>query len=156
MLRAARADGYDALVSALRPVSAAMLAAIFIAGCGAAGGSSTEKFKGEQRAVAEAVSDLEEAAQRGDAQRICDDLLAKPVVDRLIEAGRAAPEKRDCAQTLDESLKDADTFDLEVTKIVITGPHAVATVRSDAGNKDRDDNLAFVKEGRNWKLLEIP
>lgn len=133
----------------------ALLAALAVGGCGASGDSSSVEFKGEDRAVAQVVEDLQEAGQRRDAQRMCEDLLAKPVVTRLTEAGRAAPEKRSCAQTLEESLKDADTFDLEVTKVTVTGGRALATVSSDAGEKDRTNTLALVKEGRNWKLAEI-
>jgi len=140
-----------------RPLAlAALLTAAVVGGCGASSSSSTDDFKGEERAVAEVVEDLQEAGQRGDAQRMCDDLLAKPVVTRLTEAGRAAPEKRNCADTLDQSLKDADTFDLTVTKVAVTGDQALATVRSGGGgDKNRTDTLALVKEGRNWKLSEI-
>jgi ketosteroid isomerase-like protein len=146
-------DRYDAAVLACRPALTAVLAAVALGGCGTSSGSTTADFKGEQRAVAQVVEDLQDAGRRGDAQRMCDDLLAKPVVARLTASG--ASEKRSCADTLDESLKDADTFDLEVTKVTVTGGQAQATVRSDAGKKDRTDTIALVKEGRNWKLSEI-
>jgi len=133
-----------------------ILAAVVAGGCGASDASSTEDFKGEDRAVAQVVEDLQDAGRRGDAKRMCDDLLAKPVVDRLREVARTLPARTDdCAEALDESLKDADDFDLETTKVTIKGATATATVRSDGGKEDRTDTLALVKEGRNWKLAEI-
>lgn len=131
----------------------ALLVVGALGGCGSSGGTTANDFKGEERAVAQVAEDLSDAGKKGDAQRMCDDLLAKPVVDRLTTVG--ARDKRNCADTLDDSLKDADSFALEVTAVKVTGTTAQATVRSDAGKKDRTDTLALVKEGRNWKLSEI-
>jgi len=140
-------------VSARPSALVALLVVGALGGCGSSGGTTANDFKGEERAVAQVVADLSDAGKKGDAQRMCDDLLAKPVVDRLTTV--AARDKRNCADTLDDSLKDADSFALEVTAVKVTGTTAQATVRSDAGKKDRTDTLALVKEGRNWKLSEI-
>ena len=132
--------------------AAALAAALAMAGCGAAGKDSAKDFKGERRAVAQTIEDLQKAGRDDDAKTICDDLLAKPVVARL----QARPgAKKDCATALGDSLDDADTFEMTVKSVTITGDRATAVVRSDAGDKDRTDTLSLVREGSAWKLASL-
>lgn len=128
------------------------LAALALAGCG--GAASTEdsagRFKGEDRAVAQTVEDLQDAAQRGDEQRLCSTILSKALVDRFEAAGGAG-----CAAAIEEAVQDADTFDLTVTKVEVTGATAKATVRSEVGERDKTDALELVKEGGRWKISAL-
>ena len=132
--------------------AASLVAALAAGGCGAAQDDSAEDFTGERQAVAQTVEDLQKAGRKDDAQKICDDLLAAPVVTRL----RAQPGvKRDCATALEDSLEDADAFEMTVKSVNVTGNRATAVVESEAGDEDRTDTLSFVKEGSNWKLASI-
>ena len=119
-------------------------------GCGTASEDSSKDFKGEQAAVASAVEDLQEAGRDGDAGKICSKLLTKDVVARIKAAGA-----RSCEKTLDDSLDDADTYELTVKKVAIDGNRATAVVKSEAGDEDRSDTLELVKEGGRWKLAAI-
>ena len=136
-----------------RAMTAALLAAALgAAGCGSADTNSAEDFKGEQKAVAQTVEDIQKAGRDGDEQKFCKDLLAAPVVARL----RAQPgAKNDCADALGDSLEDADSFDMTAKKITIEGDRALVVVKSDAGDDDRTDTLTFVREGGDWKLASI-
>ena len=132
--------------------AASLAAALAVAGCGAAQDDSANDFTGERQAVAQTVEDLEKAGRKDDSQKICDDLLAASVVTRL----KAQPgAKRDCATALEDSLEDADAFDMTVKSVNVVGNRATAVVKSDAGDDDRTDTLSFVKEGNNWKLASI-
>ena len=135
-----------------RTLAALLAAGLAVAGCASSSKDSTDKFKGEARSVAQVVEDLQDAGRRGNADRICEDLLAKAVIQRLAAQSTS---RRDCGATLDDALDDADIFDLSVEKVDVRGARATAVVKSDAGNKDRTDTLTLVKEGRNWKLAEI-
>jgi ketosteroid isomerase-like protein len=140
------------MLAARRMTAVALLGAAVLSGCASTTKSSATKFTGESKAVAQAVEDLQSAGKKKDATRICDDLLATPVVARL----KASPgAKNDCSNALSDSLDDADTFDMTVQKVAISGTTATATVKSEAGKKDPVDTLTFVKEGQNWKLSAI-
>ena len=132
--------------------AAILAAAALLSGCAAATKDSAEDFKGEQKAVAQTVEDLQKAGTDGDEAKICDDLLAAPVVARL-KAQKCA--KNDCASALADSLDDADSFEMTVKSVTINGRTATAVVKSEAGKKDRTDTLSLVKEGSIWKLESI-
>lgn len=140
------------MLAARRMTAAALLGAAVLSGCAATTKDSAAKFTGERKAVAQAVEDLQSAGKKKDAQRICDDLLARDVVARLKKSGGA---KHDCANALSDSLDDADSFDMTVKQVRVSGTTATATVKSEAGKKDPTDTLTFVKEGQNWKLSAI-
>ena len=132
--------------------AALLAAAAVLSGCAAATKDSAGDFTGERKAVAQTIEDLQKAGSDGDEAKICDDLLAAPVVARL----KAAPgAKNDCATALGDSLDDADSFEMTVKSVTVNGTTATAVVKSEAGKKDRTDTLDLVKEGSNWKLMSI-
>jgi hypothetical protein len=139
-------------VTARVVIAAAALAATLAAtGCGRVASDSASKFKGEERQVANAIEDLQSAGQKGDAGRICRDLLAASVVKQIAQAG-----SRTCSAALKSSLDDADTFGLSVKAVTVRGTTATAVVVSDNGKKkDRTDTVALVKENRRWKLRSL-
>ena len=140
------------MLAARRLTAAALLGAAVLSGCASTSKSSTAKFTGERKAVAQTIEDLQKAGSDGDEAKICDDLLAAPVVARL----KAAPgAKNDCATALGDSLDDADSFEMTVKSVTVNGTTATAVVKSEAGKKDRTDTLSLVKEGANWKLQSI-
>jgi hypothetical protein len=137
------------MVPPARLAPLALVVALAAAGCGQANKDSATKFSGEQRAVAQAVEDLQSAGRKGDAQKICTDLLAPALIEEIRHASG------DCAKVLDGALQDADTFEMTVEKVTVDGTRATAVVKSDAGKKDRTDTLELVREGRNWKIASL-
>jgi hypothetical protein len=146
----------------LRRVSVVSLSLLAVAagGCGSATKDSAGNFKGEPKAVATAVDDLQEAGSKRDADKICGELLSTALVEKI-----KATSKQTCEKALKESLKDVDAFKLEVVKngITITGTTATAKVKSESGTGDRTDTLQLVKEPQRrggkteqvWKLSAL-
>lgn len=124
------------------------LLALLAAGCGGAT-SSAEQFEGEQKAVAETVEDLQQASVDDDAERICTRILAR----ELREAAG------DCPKAIDEALADADTYDLEVTKVEpaeITASTRTATATVESGRDgDQVERITLVREGREWRISQL-
>jgi hypothetical protein len=112
--------------------------------------SSVGDFKGDERAVAQAVEDLQSAGQSHDGNKICEQLLARELV-RTIEQASGG----NCRKVVDDALQDADAFGLTVQKVAISGTTATVTVRSDAGKQKRTDQLSMVRDGRNWKVSAL-
>ena len=136
-----------------RVLPVAVLAALAVAasGCttsGAGSGDSSGNFKGEQQLVANTVEDLESAANKGDQDTICADLLAHDIVDRLDARGG-------CRRTVDGALKDADTSSLTVQSVQIHGTTATARVKAETGRKDRVTTLRLVKQDGRWKIASL-
>ena len=126
---------------ALAPV---LLAAVALSGCTTAGsGSSSKKFSGTAGDVADAVGDIETAGKRKDADRLCSELLARSLVEKLDAGGTS------CKQEMTDALADADDFALSVRDVKVSGNEATATVRQGADGPTR--TIQFVKEGTRWK-----
>src|SRR5262245_25409963 len=105
---------------------AALLAAVLalvLSACGATTTNQDSKFKGTQQDVVKVVDTLAQAGSRGDADRICSEILAKQLVDELKSAGG------DCVTEMDRAIKDATDYDLQVTSVKVTGNNATAQVR---------------------------
>jgi hypothetical protein len=122
-----------------------------LAGCGASQSSSDTSgdFKGEQRRVAGAVEDLQSAAADSDEGKICRDLLARSLAERLAARGGG------CPKVVDAAIKDADTFDVAVQTVTISGERATARVKSETGTKDRTATLQLVRERGGWRLAGL-
>jgi outer membrane lipoprotein-sorting protein len=136
----------------LRIVALLATLPLVLSACGQATKDSAEDFQGEQKAVAQAVEDLQSASSKKDGQdKICTQLLAPALVTQIKTASKAT-----CQSALKDTLRDADTFDLTVEKVVVDGDKATATVTSDAGGgKDRTDTLELVKVGNAWKIATL-
>jgi hypothetical protein len=130
------------------PALIAAALALLVAGCGGATDSSAQ-FEGEQRAVAEVVEDLQEASVDDDAERICTEILARELRER---AG-------DCPRAIGEALEDADTYDLEVTKVepaTITAGTTEATATVESGRDgDQVERITLVRESRQWRISQL-
>jgi len=128
----------------LAPVVVALL--LGLPACGATESASSEKFKGEQRAVAEVVEELADAGGRKDADRICKELFARALRE---QGDRVAA---DCVEALRTSLDDADAYDFKVESVTITGNRARARVRS---SSPRAGTIDFVREPREWRIAAV-
>ncbi len=122
------------------------------AGCGRSEPDSSSKFRGEEKLVANTIEDLQTAGRKRDGARICNELLAAGVVEAIQQA--AGPKK--CAARVEDSLGDADTFELTVRSVTVKGNTATAAVASDDGDdKDRIDTMTLAKEGKRWKITAL-
>jgi hypothetical protein len=125
--------------------------ALTLSACGGADKDSAKDFRGDQKAVAQAVEDLQSATRKGDEAKICTDLLAPALLTKIRAAQRDG-----CEPALKTALKDVDSYELTVKRVAIDGTSATATVTSDVGRKDdRTDTLTLVKVGRAWKISEL-
>jgi hypothetical protein len=122
-------------------------AALGVAGCTSASGSGSSQFSGAEGQVAKVVSDLQQAGERKDAERICTQILARQLVTRLSQAGAS------CQQEMKLAIQSADTFDLTVQDVTVTGNQATARVRS--GRTGPTGTFRFVREGGQWKAASF-
>ena len=127
-------------------VLAAVLA-LSLSACGAAPSTQNDKFKGAQQDVVKVVDALAAAGTRGDADKICTEILAKQLVTELKAAGG------DCVTEMDRAISDASDYDLQVTSVKITGANATAQVRQ--GDDGKVATFTFIKEGDVWKASAL-
>ncbi len=122
----------------------ASLLATGIAACGST--VLTSSFKGEQHAVAQAVSNLQSHATALEAKKICGEDLAATNVARLDTATGG------CKKALETQLKEIDNFETTVESVAINGRTATARVKSVLSGKKAIQTLTLVKEGSHWKI----
>jgi len=132
-------------VPASRTLALLLAAAGLATGCGASGGNSASDFSGAKKDVATTVDDLESAAKKSDEAKICTDLLTPSLITQL----RAA-DKSSCNTAVNDAIKDADTFDMTVKTVNVTGNTATAVVDSKHGSSN--DTFTFEKVGGRWKI----
>ena len=125
-----------------------LLLAALAAGCGASA-SSAGDFEGEEKAVAEVVERLQTAGEGGDAERICNDVLAEALREKIAEPGST------CEQEVDKAITDADDFHLDVEEVTVSGTEATARVRGRIDDADRVRELQFVREGADWRASAL-
>jgi hypothetical protein len=126
----------------------AIIPVLFLVGCGAtAQPSSAEKFKGDERAVAQKIEDLQTAGDRHEPERICNDILSRTLVQELEAAGA------DCTQEMQKAIEDADDYELDVREVTISGSTATATVRR--GDDGPTQEMQFAREGSEWRATSL-
>ena len=127
---------------------AALLAALLLplAGC-AAQTSGGGKFTGQAQQVAQVVSDLSAAGRAGNSAKICNDILAKELVQQLRAAGG------DCQSEMKSAIQDATDYDLQVANVKVNGNRATAQVRQ--GKDGKVSTFTFVKEGGDWRATAL-
>jgi copper chaperone CopZ len=126
----------------------APLLAVGLAACGAAA-VSTSGFKGEDHAVAQAISNLQSDVTAGDEQKICANDLASAVVARLQGATGG------CKQAITGQLAEVDSLELSVESVQVSGATASARVKSVYEGKSRLSTLALQKESGKWKISAL-
>ena len=132
----------------MRP-AALLVCVLALAGCGEAASTSAGEFEGEERAVAEVIDDLQAAAERGEGDRICKEILATELVEDL-EAGDV-----ECSTELEKALREADDKTLAVTAVEVTGDTATASVEGREGNEERTATFGLAKERGAWRVTSL-
>ncbi|MDQ6751477.1 MAG: hypothetical protein M3Z33_12090 [Actinomycetota bacterium] len=126
-----RALGLPALVAGLMAAS----------GCG---GSS------EQQKVRSTLTRYEQASARQDYAQLCDKVLSRALVARLSRVGLP------CQQALRMGLGSVQAPKLEILKVKVMGPRALALVRSSAvGQQASTDTIELVLDGSDWRLSAL-
>jgi hypothetical protein len=126
-----------------------LVAALALAGCAQAP-TSTNDFKGSEKAVAQTIEDLQSNAQGRKPGEICSNVLSRELADKLKSAGN------DCTTEMEKVTGDADDFELEVTDVTITGTTATATVKARRGDKkDAETTFSLVREDGDWRLSNL-
>ena len=125
----------------------AFAVALALSGCGAAQTSSSSKFKGAQKDVADVVDKLATSGRRRDAATICSDILSKQLLAQLKTAGG------DCETEMKNAIQDADNYDLQVRSVKVTGASATAQVRQ--GKDGPVATFTFVKENSAWRASAL-
>jgi hypothetical protein len=117
-------------------------------GCGASK-STAGNFKGEAGLAAKAVEDIQAAASKRDAAKICRDLISKSLRAEVAAGGTS------CDSEVKKAIDDADAFELEVEKVTVTGNQAVASVRNKVKDGGAVRDLAMVKEDGAWRAASF-
>jgi hypothetical protein len=136
----------------LKPAARTLCAvglALGIAACGTT--VSTGSFKGEQREVAQAISNLQTDVRATDQTKVCTNDLAATVTARLNAAHGG------CAQVLKGQLTEIDNSDATVESVQITSGKRAATakVKTVYNGKKRVTTVSLVYEGGKWKVLSV-
>lgn len=128
-------------------LAALALSALALAACGAT--VSTEKYKGEEKAVAQRLSDFQSDATGSDEKKVCENDLAAAVKAKLQATGSS------CQSALKHQLSQIDTLELKIKSIAVKGNAASAHVTSTWEGKSRESSLALVKEGSAWRISAL-
>jgi hypothetical protein len=120
--------------------------ALAVTGCGAVAKDSTKDFKGEKQKVAAAIEQLETAARDDKPDVVCSRLLTAARLAIIKERGT------NCKTGVKDAFKDADTLDITVDAVTITGDAATAKITSGTGSKKKSDTLGLKRDGAVWKI----
>jgi hypothetical protein len=138
------------------------LCALGLTACGTT--VSTSSFQGEEREVAQTISNLQSDATAGDQAKICTRDLASAVVERLSGAQPTpgpvpASALAGCKRAIKNQLAEVDRFDLSVQSVQVSAAGArhtaSARVKSIYAGKTRPSTVLLVKEGRTWKIERL-
>jgi Putative lumazine-binding len=128
--------------------AAALAVALLGAACAPQSSTSNKvsKFRGDQRAAAQTVEDLEAAAKDGNEAKLCNQILSRALAGRIAAAGHG------CQPAAKAALKDTDSIGMTVEAVRVNGNRATARVKFETGKKDRVGTIALVREGGGWRI----
>jgi putative lumazine-binding protein len=134
-------------VPASRTLALLLAAAGVATGCGATSSKSASDFSGVKKDVATTIDDLSSDARNSDENAICTNLLASSLIQQLQSGGQK------CNTVISHALDDADTVNMDVKSVTVTGTKATAVV--DSKEKAANDTFQLVKEGGRWKIASF-
>ena len=120
--------------------------ALAATGCGGATRDSTKEFEGEEQKVAAVVEQIEKAARADDPDTVCERIFTADRLKVLEDQGT------NCKTGVKDSFKDADSFDITVDDVTITGDTATARITSGTGSKKKTDTLSLKRQGTAWRV----
>ena len=132
----------EARAAAVAGAVALVLACPLAAGCGR-GQSDDEQVRATLDAFAQATA-------RRDWRRICDEVLARRLLDRLRAAGVG------CEVALSTGLEGVRQPRLEIGAVTVRGDAASARVRTRAANQNEStDTVELAREGEGWRIVAL-
>ena len=133
----------------MRTFLAVCVLALALSACGAAPRDSAQDFSGAERSVAATVEDVEEAARKNEPGQFCRTLLSERLLTALEKQGT------NCVTAAKQAFKDADSLELTVDDVAISGETATAKVTSGSGSKEKTDTLELDRDGTSWKIASL-
>ena len=130
-------------VRLLLAATLAVLATVAV-GCGAPT-SSTADFEGTEQDVAEVIENLQQAATDDAPERVCETILSPKLTSRLGDR---------CEDAVEAGFDDADTSELIVDSVRVTGNTARAQVFVGA-DEERKELMTLEKDGDRWKITSL-
>lgn len=127
---------------------AVLLVALAASGCGA----DTENGGGPDATteVRATVAKFGIATRGHDWQTICDDLLSKALVTKIVDVGLP------CETAIEKGLGDVENPTLEITDVSLAGARALVSIHTTAaGQQASDDALQLVKEEGEWRIASL-
>lgn len=107
--------------------------------------------KNEEEQVRETLEEYAKASRDKDYQKLCDDLLATELVERIRAAGLP------CEVALRTGLEDRSNPTLTVRGVEVNGDQALAAVHGEAtGEVPADTTYRLVREDGNWRIATPP
>jgi hypothetical protein len=128
-----------------RRPSAALLALVL-----AVAGSTAGCGKSDQDKVRDTLARFESAARDRDFKELCDDLLARELVDRLRAVGLP------CPTALSRGLGSVLQPSIDVQKVKVSGDTALAQITTTAvGQPASHDTIRLVKQDGKWRIASL-
>lgn len=122
--------------------------ALCLAACGSTT-SSSKSYKGEKQHVAEVISEFQSDATTRNAEKICKELLAASVHERLKANGS------ECEKAIKKQLEQVDSTSITVESIAIEGSTAKAQVKSTVYGKEHPGTITLSKEKDSWRISDL-
>jgi len=141
-----------ALPRALSPKRALALPCVVLLALGlsaCAKSVSTSGLKGDAKAAAETIKNLQTDVTAGDEKKICENDLAKALVNKLAASGGS------CEKAIKGQLTQVDSFEVTVEAMQVSGSTATAHVKSIYSGKGRKGTLSLAKESGKWKISSL-
>jgi hypothetical protein len=118
--------------------------ALALVGC-AQPATSTSKFSGTKKAVAQVISDLSDDAGRSREADVCGKVLSARLQKAV--AGTSS-----CVSEVKKAFEDADATKLEVDSVTVTGQSATAVVHSTSRNHTARRTFKLIQVGGDWRI----
>ncbi len=119
-------------------------------GLGACGSTvSTSGLKGEAKAVAQRIADLQTDVTAASEQKVCNQDFARAVSARLNSGGDT------CQAAVKRQIGSIDDYEMTVEKVVVKGATATAVVKSTWSGRAGLATLRLVKEGGSWRIAAL-
>ena len=104
----------------------------------------------DEEDVRDTLSRYAKAVEQKDYQELCDELLAKQLLDNLQTVGLP------CELALQRGFADVQKPSITVRNVKIDGDEATAVARTDAANQEpSEDTIRLVKEDGDWKIFAL-
>ena len=130
----------------MRPISAPAAAIALTVSLAACGG----KPASDASQVRDLLNKLAKATVARDYRALCDDVLARSLVEEVEKAGVPCPD------ALRAGLGGVRNPRLKIVRVKVTGKRAVATVHTTAtGQKASDDRVSLVKGDDGWRVASL-